>query len=113
LPRQPSELEARVEHALRANRVARLNFPGVFMGLKGRHVGEAGIALEFDDGEWSRDARGELNWPALGVLLDIGLGAVTRIKSPQTQRPATVQLQVQMTGAPMTGHAVCHSRFLE
>jgi len=83
------------------------------MGLSGRHVGEDGIDLTFDDGEWSRDARGELNWPSLGVLLDIGLGSVTRLRSPQTQRPATVQLQVQMTGAPMTGHAVCRARLLE
>lgn len=99
--------------ALRANRAAKLNFPGLFMGLSGRHVGDDGIDLTFDDGEWSRDVRGELNWPALGVLLDIGLGAVTRLKSPPTQRPATVQLQMQMTGVPMTGHAVCRARLLE
>jgi uncharacterized protein (TIGR00369 family) len=112
LPRRQSPLAARVEHALRVNQVAKLNFPGVFMELEGRHVGEDGVTLEFDDGDWSRDARGELNWPALGVLLDIGLGSVTRIRSPLTQRPATVQLQVQMTGVPMTGHAVCHARIL-
>ena len=112
MPRRESPLCARAAHALRANRVARLNFPGVFMDLAGRYVGEDSVTLEFDDGEWSRDARGELNWPALGVLLDIGLGSVTRLRSPPTQRPATVQLQVQMTGVPMTGHAVCHARLL-
>lgn len=113
MPKAESVLCARVAHALRVNRAAKLNFPGIFMGLSGRQVDDESIDLEFEDGAWSRDGRGEVNWPALGVLLDIALGSVTRLKSPVTQRPATVQLQVQMTGVPADGHVVAHGRFVE
>ena len=106
-----SALCARVARALALNRKAKLNFPGVFMGLYGRQVGSDAMALEFDDGEWSRDGRGEVNWPALGVLIDVALGSVTRLKSPETTRPATVQLQVQMTGASTRGHLVAHAHY--
>ena len=108
-----SALCARVAHSLRVNRAAQLNFPGIFMGLTGRQIDGDSIDLEFDDSAWARDARGELNWPTIGVLLDIALGSVTRLKSPVTQRPATVQLQVQMTGVPTDGHVVAHGRFVE
>jgi uncharacterized protein (TIGR00369 family) len=106
-----SALCARVEHALALNRTAKLNFPGIMMGLVGRQIDAEAIELEFDDGPWSRDGRGELNWPALGVVIDIALGTVTRLESGPTMRPATVQLQVQMTGASTQGHLVTHARF--
>ena len=108
-----SALCARAARALRVNRAAKLNFPGIFMDLRGRQTDADSMELEFDDGPWSRDGRGEVNWPALGVLLDIALGSVTRLKSPETQRPATVQLQVQMTGVPADGHIVAHGRLVE
>ena len=105
-----SALCARVARALAINREAKLNFPGVFMRLSGRQIDDEAIDLEFDDGDWARDGRGEVNRPALGVLIDVALGAVTRLKSPPTVRPATVQLQVQMTGASTRGHLVAHAR---
>ena len=113
MPKAESALCARVAQALRVNREAKLNFPGIFMNLAGRQVDGESMELEFDDGAWSRDARGEVNWPALGVLLDIALGSVTRLKAPETQRPATVQLQVQMTGVPTDGHVIAHGRLLD
>ena len=108
-----SALSARVERALALNRKAKLNFPGVLMGLSGRQLDGETMELEFDDGDWARDGAGEINWPTLGVVIDIALGSVTRLKAGPTMRPATVQLQVQMTGASTRGHLVTRAKFLE
>ena len=105
-------IRERLLHALALNRGARLNFPGVFMGLYGRQVGSDGIELEFDDGPLFRDAAGEVSWPALCVLLDVALGSVTRLKAGPTMRPATVHLIVQMTGESTREHLVTHARMV-
>lgn len=105
-------LRDRLLRALALNRGARLNFPGVFMGLYGRQVGAEEIELEFDDGALFRDASGEVSLPALCVLLDVALGSVTRLKAGPTMRPATVHLIVQMTGESTREHLVTHARFV-
>lgn len=104
-------LAARVLHALAVNRKAKLNFPGVFMGLDGHESGDGDVVLGFDDDSLFLDGQRELNWSALCVLVDIALGSVTRIKAGPTKRPATVQLQMQMTGAPVRERVVTHARF--
>lgn len=105
-------LSARLLRALAVNNKAKLNFPGVFMGLTGKALDNDEVELEFDDGALFRDGQGELNWPTLGVVLDIALGSVTRIKSGPTMRPATVQLQIHMTGAPAQGPLVTRASFV-
>jgi acyl-coenzyme A thioesterase PaaI-like protein len=82
------------------------------MGLYGRQTGDHEIELEFEDDALFRDASGEVSWPALGVLLDVALGSVTRLKAGPTIRPATVHLIVQMTGASTRGHLATHARFV-
>ncbi len=101
----------RVLHALAVNRQAKLNFPGVFMGLSGHETGDGDVIVGFDHDAAFRDGAGELNWPTLCVLVDIALGSVTRIKAGPSRRPATVQLQMQMTGAPVRDEVVAHARF--
>ena len=108
-----SALCARVERALVLNRKARLNFPGIFMKLTGRREGDDAMTLEMPDDPTFRNAAGELNWPALGVFLDIVLGAVTRLKAGPAMRPATVRLDVQMTGAPTRGSLSMLAEFVE
>lgn len=106
-----SPLCGRVLHALAINRKAKLNFPGVFMGIAGHATEEGNVDLGFEDDDVFREAGGELNWAALGVLVDIALSTVTRFQSGPTLRPATVQLQMQMTGAPRHGRVVTHGLF--
>lgn len=96
---------------LNENRSAGLNFPGIFMGIRGRKESRYGLRLEFDDGPMFRDGAGEVSMAALGVLIDTATGAVTRTHVPPTMRPATVHLKMQFTGAPSTGHIVAHTRF--
>ncbi|HWI15223.1 MAG TPA: acyl-CoA thioesterase domain-containing protein [Burkholderiales bacterium] len=107
-----SELRSRLLTALAKNRVAKLNFPGMLMGLRGEQRGDSSLALHYDDGAWARNAAGEVHWPVLGVLLDVALGAVTRLKTGPTHRPATVQLQVTLTGAPIQHAPVAQAHFV-
>ena len=81
------------------------------MGLRGERRAENDVVLEFDDGAWCRDARGEVALPAFGVLLDTGLGAVTRLHAGDKRQHATVHLYAQFTGAPSRGHLEVHSHF--
>jgi acyl-coenzyme A thioesterase PaaI-like protein len=111
-PSALSPLCARAARALVLNREARLNFPGIFMNLTGHNVGDDGITLEMKDDPTFRNAQGELNWLALGVLVDVALGAVMRGKAGPTMRPATVQLQMQMTGASTRGDVATHAKFV-
>lgn len=107
-----SALCTRVARALALNRHARLNFPGIFMDLSGHQVGDGGIMLKVADDPVLRDAGGEINWTALGVLADVALGAVTRVKAGPGMRPATVHLQLQMTGAATSGDVATHAQFI-
>ena len=107
-----SALCTRVARALALNRKAQLNFPGIFMNLTGRQLGDDGVTLEFADDPVLRSANDELSFTAVSVLVDIALGAVTRIKSGQTMRPATVRLDMQMTGAPIVGGVATDVRFV-
>ena len=107
-----SALCRRVARALALNRDAKLNFPGIFMNLSGRQVGDGGIKLDIAEDPVLRGADGEINWTALGVLVDVALGAVTRLKAGPAMRPATVQLQMQMTGASTRGDVATHAQFI-
>ena len=107
-----SALCRRVARALALNREAKLNFPGIFMNLAGRQVGDGGIELTIAEDPVLRAADGEINWTALGVLVDVALGAVTRVKAGPAMRPATVQLQMQMTGATTRGDVETHAEFI-
>jgi acyl-coenzyme A thioesterase PaaI-like protein len=100
---------ARLLHALALNRKARLNFPGMFMGLYGRQTGATDIELEFADDALFRAGSGEVSWAALAVLVDVALGSVTRLEAGPSLRPATVHLILQMTGEPMREHLVAHA----
>lgn len=107
-----SALCERVARALTLNRQAKLNFPGIFMDVYGAETGDGGVMLKVRDDPTLRDGAGELNWSALSVLVDVALGSVTRLKAGPAARPATVQLQMQMTGAPSRGDVATHAEFV-
>lgn len=103
-------LRERLLSALAANRTARLNFPGVFMGLTGQRQGRDVLDMQCGHHDWLSDRRGDVHLPVVGVIADIALGAVTRLLRGAAYRPATVQLGLQFTGAPVRGeiHARSH-----
>ena len=107
-----SPLYARVQRSLALNREAKLTFPFVFMGLTGRKIGDDDLTVEFEDDGTFRDGNGELSWSALGVLADGALGVVTRMKAGPRVRPATVHIEVQMTGASTRGPIVSQGHFV-
>lgn len=107
-----SPLYARAERALSLNRKAKLTFPCIFIGLTGREIGNDGLMLECEDDATLRDGKGELSWPVLCVLTDDVLGTLTRMKAGPKLRPATVHLQMQMTGASTRGHVVTQGHFV-
>jgi uncharacterized protein (TIGR00369 family) len=105
-------MRKRVLRTLAANRHHRVHFPGLLMGLKGEREGPNDVVLEFDDGAWCRDARGEVALPALGVLLDTALGAVTRLHAGDKRQHATVQIAAHFTGAPAKAHLRARTHFM-
>jgi acyl-coenzyme A thioesterase PaaI-like protein len=111
-PGAESALVTRVLRALAVNRKAKISFPGIFMELRGTRHADESLTLEFDDGAWCRNSGG-VNMTALSVLVDTALGAVTRFRLGPTVRPATVQLAIQFTGAPMPDHLALHAQFLD
>src|ERR1700704_4311419 len=107
-----SPLYARVQRTLVINRKAKLTFPFVFMDMTGRQIGEDDVTLAIEDDAMFRDGKGELSWSALGMLADGGVSAVTRMKAGPRVRPATVHLELQMTGASTQGPLVTHGHFV-
>jgi len=76
-----SALYQSVGRALSISRVAKRAFPGIFMGVIGRHSGKDRITLAFKDDPLFRDGSGELNWCALAALANAALGAASDLKS--------------------------------
>ncbi len=107
-----SPLCARTQRALAINQKAGLTFPCIFIGLSGRDMGDNRVMLECEDDVVFRDGNGELSWSVIGILTDAALGTATRLKAGPRLRPATVQLQMQMTGASTRGHVVTEGQFV-
>ena len=107
-----SPIRKRILRTLAANRHHKVHFPGIFMGLEGRIKGRDQLVLEFDDGAWCRDAGGEVALPALGVMVDTTLGAMTRMHAGEKRQHATVHIDAHFTGAPTKGHLKARSQFM-
>lgn len=111
-PKELTTLQQRVERSLIINRTAKINFPGLFMGVYGRITGGDSLTLEFDGDPVFHDHRGDLNWASLGVLIDIALGSVTRVATGPGFRSTTLHLDVELTGASSGGHLVTEAQFV-
>lgn len=106
-----SPIHRRVQRALLACRATGLAFPSMFLGITGRPVGEHGIQVHHREDGTFLDARGELDWCAIGGVLDAGLGAACTRPAGPTVRPATAYIQLQMTGAAAHGDIVAETSF--
>ncbi len=98
----------RVLHAIHLGREQGFHFPGNFLAVSFDHVAPAGSVTTLK-GVPAR-ADGSVDPVALNVLADLGLAASVRAALQRETRLATVNLQLQLTGAACDGplRAVSH-----
>ena len=105
-------IRARVLRAIACNRTPGLQFAGHFLGLEWQKVAGGVAHMLLPDGPHCRDANGSMNIVALGVLVDNALAATARFGATPGARLGTLHLQLQFTGAPVTGDLSSESRLL-
>lgn len=97
------EIRERVLLGLAGNRSPGFHFPGYFLQLAWPRIGEDSIEETMPVGPHCRNADGEVNPAALGMMLDTALATAPRLKLETGARQATVQLNAQFTGHPVRG----------
>ncbi len=105
-------IRARVLQAIARNRVPGLHFAGHFLDIECQEIAGDTARFAIPDGPHCRDANGAVNIGALGILADNALAAPTRSGESPGARLGTVHLQLQFTGAPVTGDLCAKSRLL-
>ena len=105
-------IRARVLQGIAGNRIAGVHFPGHFLGVDWQKVTADATRVVLADGPHCRDANGSVNVAAVGVLADSALAAPGRIGTTPGARLATIHMQLQFTGSPMTSGLYAESRLL-
>ena len=102
----------RALHAIGANRVPGLHFPGHFLNIRWSELSDDRAHLELDDGPHCRNATGAIDLTALAILIDMALGTAARLQIRPGARLGTVYLQVQFTGVAAKGDVTADAHFL-
>jgi len=97
---------------LAGNRSPGFHFPGYFLQLAWPRIGKDSIDETMPVGPHCRNANGEINLAALGVMLDTALATAPRLRIEPGARQATVQLNVQFTGQPARGDLMMTSKLM-
>ena len=105
-------IRARVLQAIARNRVPGLHFAGHFLDIECQEIAGDTARFAIPDGPHCRDANGAVNIVALGILADNALATPTRSGATPGARLGTIHLQLQFTGAPVTGDLSAESRLL-
>ncbi len=98
-----SQIRDRVLRALALNRTPGYHLVGNFLAFSFEHVSEADVRVDMDGGAHITDANGNVDYGAVAVLADIAMAANVRAGHNPAARLATVQMNLQFTGAPMSG----------
>ena len=98
-----SEIRNRILRGLALNRTLGYHFTGNFLSLSFEKNTETEVQLSMAAGPHNVEANGNVSYGALAVLADIALAANVRAGHTPSSRLATVQMNLQFTGAPMTG----------
>lgn len=98
-----SSIRDRVLRGLALNRTPGYHFTGNFLDFSFDHVAEHDVRMSMAVGPHVAESNGNVNNGALAVLADIALAANVRAGHTPASRLATVQMNLQFTGAPMTG----------
>ena len=98
-----SAIRERVLRGLALNRTPGYHFTGNFLSLSFDQNSEKDVRLSMEGGPHIAEPNGNVNYGALAVLADIALAANVRAGHTPASRLATVQMNLQFTGAPITG----------
>ena len=93
----------RILRGLALNRTPGYHFTGNFLSLSFEKNTEQDVRLSMAAGAHNVEANGNVSYGALAVLADIALATNVRAGHTPATRLATVQMNLQFTGAPMTG----------
>lgn len=98
-----SQIRSRVLRALALNRTPGYHVAGHFLDFSFDLVTEPEVRMTMDVGPHVAELNGNVNYGALAVFADIAMAANVRAGHTPATRLATVQMNLQFTGAPMTG----------
>lgn len=104
-----SQIRDRVLLGLALNRTPGYHFAGNFLRLSFDRNSVEDVRVSMDGGPHIAESNGSVNYGALAVLADIALAANVRAGHTPATRLATVQMNLQFTGAPMTGRLLAAS----
>ena len=97
------QIRDRTLRALALNRTPGYHYTGNFLDFSFDHVSEPSVRMSMAVGPHVAELNGNVNYGVLAVLADIAMAANVRAGHTPATRLATVQMNLQFTGAPMTG----------
>lgn len=93
----------RVLRAIAAHRTPGYHFPGHLLDARWPEVGPEHARLALPLAPHLVDIDGSLDLVALAVFADMALGTAARVRDAHHERQATLELQLQLTGAAARG----------
>jgi acyl-coenzyme A thioesterase PaaI-like protein len=100
-----------VLRAIQRGREHGFHFPGNLLAISFDRVALEGSLVSLQSPELAVDRSGGVDGTALGILADLGLAASVRAALPEDTRLATVNMQLQLTGAPCIAPLQAESSF--
>ena len=101
----------RVLSGIERNRTPGYHFPGNYLGLSFDALSPARSRVSMQSGPHCLDAGGQAEITSVLILADMALAAALRAELRRAVRVATVNMQLQFTGAARTGKLTGASRF--
>lgn len=98
-----SQIRNRVLRGLALNRTPGYHFTGNFLDFSFDQVSAQEVHMRMDGGPHVAEPDGNINYGALAVFADIAFASNVRAGHTPATRLATVQMNLQFTGAPMSG----------
>jgi len=104
-------IRTRVLRAIAANREPGYHFAGNFLAISFDEMDEHQAALSMREGPHVAAADGQIEMAALSILADLALAGAIRGALQRSTRLATVNMQLQFTGARRAGPLTARSEF--
>src|SRR5512132_1858071 len=96
------EIRSRVLRGIGLNRTPGFHFAGNFLGIELLEVGDR-TRVAMEAGAHAAERDGQVHMAPVFMAADIALAASIRAQLSPATRLATVSMQLQVNGSPMTG----------